>query len=237
MDGLGMNNPILNQYDNPTALEKALCDQVVAQLKAAITERGFAMLMVSGGQTPIPLFQRLAVQSLPWSKVWLCLADERWVAPTDQASNEASVRAHLLKEEAAMANFMSLYQGSDIETAPAHLRTTLPEKLFQQAFDVVILGMGSDGHTASWFPCANNIESVLKSSSPLMAVQPQTASHARITWTPQVVLQARQIFIHIVGANKKQVYDRALTHDDCFSMPIRKVLLQQQVPVHTYWSP
>lgn len=232
-----MNNPTWIEYNNTTTLETALCAEIVAQLEAAITARGFAMLMVSGGKTPIQLFRRLAAQPLLWSKVWLCLADERWVSPTNQDSNEASVRTHLLHGEAAVANFISLYQGSDVKTAPAHLCTILPEELLQNAFDVVILGMGSDGHTASWFPCATNIESVLNTSMPLMAIQPQTAPHARITWTPRVVLKARQIFVHIVGTNKKQVYDRALTHDDCLMMPIRTVLLQQQVPVHTYWSP
>ena len=83
------------QFDSRDTLERQLTEQIVALLNAGIEERGRATLVVSGGRTPAALFQLLSVQELDWSKVWITLADERWVPDTHEDSNARSVKTHL----------------------------------------------------------------------------------------------------------------------------------------------
>ncbi|HDO31485.1 MAG TPA: 6-phosphogluconolactonase, partial [Desulfobacteraceae bacterium] len=106
-------------------------------------------------------------------------------------------------------------------------------------FDVVILGMGGDGHTASFIPGARRLPEALdmKSGRDCLAISPPEAPHERMTLTLPVLLDSRQIILHITGPAKKKVLEQALADGPATAMPIRTILRQQQTPLSVYWAP
>lgn len=219
----------LRRFDTDAALLDAFVPLLVAQLQAAIDARGQAYLVVSGGRTPLPLFQRLALTALDWSRLTVCLADERWVAADDDASNERLVREHLMKDQCLPLHFISLLpKAVAVPQALAELQQRLAGL---PTFDAVILGMGDDGHTASLFPCSAELQHGLTTNADVVLVQPTTAPHQRISLSKQRLLNSRQIYLHLSGASKAAVLQQALQDGPESAMPIRAFLHQQQVPV------
>ncbi len=212
---------------------------VAARLRAAIKLKGQATLVVSGGSTPVPMFEALAQLQLNWEKVTVLLADERQVADTHHDSNTRLVRQHLLKAEAS--NAISLPLWNDTLTPEENLdATTLRLKELADPFNVVILGMGNDGHTASLFPCADKESlkhSLDRSSNKDCALMyPTTAPHGRITLTLPRLLRAEQLVLHITGQEKQDVLKTAFTDDNISHMPIRAFLRQEHNPIHVFWA-
>ena len=172
------------EFPSSELLVEAMAMRVGALLGAGICERGQASLAVSGGTTPVPLFNRLAEMELEWGRVTVSLVDERWVAADDPDSNENLVRSHLLRNKAAAASFI----GMKNEAATAGSGEAVCEQRLREIpgpHDCLILGMGNDGHTASLFPGAANLEKAvaLDSGRICMAIQPPSTPHERITLT------------------------------------------------------
>jgi 6-phosphogluconolactonase len=231
-------SPHFTTLDDSPARERALAATIAARLAAAIELRGRASLVVSGGRTPVGVFDLLSRQPLDWHAVTITLADERWVAPTHEDSNEHLVRSHLLRREAAAARFVPLKTAAATpEEGVAQAAAALSE--IARPFDVVVLGMGSDGHTASLFPEASELPAALDPEAPLpcIAVRPPRAPYPRMTLTLRALLEARAILVEIAGADKRGVIERALLPGDEAEMPIRAVLRQRKVPVDIFWSP
>ena len=227
----------LIEFSSTVQLDEQLAKQIVSRLREAIEKRGKASLVVSGGRTPKGLFEILSQQPLEWDKVYITLADERWVEPNDDASNEKTVRASLLKNYAEPAHFIGLKnQHKTPFTGEADLENAL--KVLPRPFDVVILGMGDDGHTASFFPGAEKLKAALDLDSTRLCLRitPLTAPYDRITLTLATLLNSEHIFVHITGENKHKVYEQAIAGDDIYEMPIRSVLKQNKVPVDIYWA-
>ena len=194
----------------PAALALAIADE----LRAAIAARGRATLAVSGGKSPIALFEQLREQALDWAKVTVLLVDERCVAQNHADSNTALVRQHLLQGAAAASSFVTLFDSVPSELNDATLRALVDaanQRLSVLAFplDVVVLGMGEDGHTASLFPAAPGLEEALTSPGPIAWVCPATAPHARLTFTLPVLLAARHVHLSLSGEKKLAVYEAA----------------------------
>lgn len=226
---------VFKSFDNKAALEHQLAERIANQLQAAIDARGKASLVVSGGSTPIALFELLSHKAIEWGDVYITLADERWVDTESDDSNEQLVRLHLLQHRAAAAKFRGLK--NMFATPEAGVDMTIEHLAnFPKPFDVVVLGMGNDGHTCSWFPCAAEIEQALTTQALCLAVNPSTAPHGRMTLSKKAVLASRQIYLHIVGEQKLAVYRQALENEDEKAMPIRAVLGQHSTPVDVYWS-
>jgi 6-phosphogluconolactonase len=216
---------------------RALAAAVAESLRAGLQRRSTAALLVSGGRTPLPFFEALASQELPWSKVLVSLADDRWVAADHADSNEQLVRQHLLRGPAAAARFVPLV---DAAQAPEQHLAAAERALSQlpRPYDVVVLGMGDDGHTASIFPGAPGAAEALDTSRPqrLALVTPQTAPHRRITLTLRALLDSRLLLIHLCGSGKAAVIEAAARSTPA-QHPIAAILQQQSVPVHLYYSP
>ena len=225
-------------FSDAADLARQLADRIRHLLNEAIRSRGRASLVVSGGSTPVPLFETLSTADLAWNKVVITLADERWVAPDDPDSNERLVRAHLLKNRAVAAEFTSL-KTPDVTAAAGEAACNRRLRQIPLPFDVLILGMGGDGHTASLFPGAAALPSALDITQErlCMAVSPPAAPHDRITLTLPALLNSRQIFVHITGASKQQVYETALGGESPEEMPIRAIFCQKTVPVTIWWAP
>ena len=150
----------LRDFPDQDSLLSTIAEEVAGRLSAAVEERGSASLVVSGGRTPEALFQRLSRAEIPWSKVTVTLADERWVPESDPDSNAALVKRTLLQGRAAEARFLPLYGGEETpEAGQAACEQRLEE--IERPFDLVLLGMGEDGHTASLFPGAETLQAAL----------------------------------------------------------------------------
>jgi len=125
--------------------------QIAEAVKTAVAQRGTASLMLSGGSSPRPVYERLSEMDLPWDKVTIGLVDDRWIERGQAGSNETFLDETLLKGKAQSAKFIGLKTkdanpAAGIEASEAQL-SAIP-----QPFDVCVMGMGLDGHTASWFP-------------------------------------------------------------------------------------
>lgn len=223
-------------YESAEQLNQAFAGKILSLLEQGIKQNGRASLAVSGGRTPMGLFKALAASEFEWQKVDITLADERWVSPSDDASNEKLVRNHLLVDKATAANFVPLKTSH--ENAQDAIDTCdQAYQAMQNPLDVLILGMGEDGHTASLFPCSEQINAGLdlNAQANFIAVQPTTAPHQRMSFTLKALLQSKHTFLHLTGESKKQVLETAMSGDDQAEMPIRAVI--NGTDVELVWAP
>lgn len=227
----------LNKYPNSQLLIEDLTAHIVKELQQAINNKGHASIAVSGGKTPIPLFKLLSQQDLDWHNVFITLVDDRWVDDTDDASNEKLVLTYLLQNKAKLANFVGLKNSCDNPFDGAEITDKILNKI-PMPFDVLILGMGEDGHTASLFPGAANLMAGLdmKSGRKVVGMTPLTAPLDRITLTLPTILDSQNIYLHLVGESKMQVLEKAEKGDDINQMPIRAILQQNKVNVIGFWT-
>ncbi|MGX9726368.1 MAG: 6-phosphogluconolactonase [Candidatus Electronema sp. VV] len=227
----------LHSFPDQQTLVSALVEHLAAALRRDIAAQGRASLAVSGGSTPLPLFERLSALDIPWQNVLITLADERWVDAASPDSNEALVRRSLLRNRAAAATFIGLKTAAATAAAGAADCETRLAAL-PKPFTAVILGMGNDGHTASLFPGAPQLAEAadLRCGTRCAALRPQTAPHERISLTLPALLDTREIILHITGPEKKAVLEQALSAGPSEEMPIRFILRQQTVPVAVYWA-
>lgn len=215
-----------------------LAAAIAADLAAALTRRATASLVVSGGRTPSAMFAHLARHALDWSRVQITLADERWVPVDDAASNERLVRLALLRDAAASARFIGMKNEAATPAAGA-ARTWAAIGAMSQPFDVVVLGMGDDGHTASLFPGSAELAAALDMTATpgCIEVHPPAAANARLSLNLAALLQSRQLFIQISGAHKWQVYQQAREAGPIENLPVRAILRQTVVPLDVFWCP
>lgn len=233
--------PDLHSFPDRDTLIAELTTTIAGLLSAGIAQNGRASLAVSGGSTPVQLFKSLSKADLPWQNVDICLVDERWVDPSDPDSNENLVKTELLQNRAAGATFSGMKNSAKTATEGEAECSRQLQKL-QRPFDVLILGMGGDGHTASLFPGAAKLPQAtdMNSGKICMGIAPVTAPHERMTLTLPAVLDSKQIFLHITGQNKKEVLEKALGDGPAEEMPIR-FILQHQINKLTknfciYWA-
>lgn len=227
----------LKKYPNSQLLIEDLAAYIVKDLKQAIEKKGHASIAVSGGKTPIPLFKLLSQQDLDWHNVFITLVDDRWVDDTDDASNEKLVLTYLLQNKAKLANFVGLKNSCDNPFDGAEITDKILNKI-PMPLDVLILGMGEDGHTASLFPGAANLRAGLdmKSGRKVVGMTPLTAPLDRITLTLPTILDSQNIYLHLVGESKMQVLQQAEKGYDINQMPIRAILQQNKVNVIGFWT-
>lgn len=211
-------------FEAREALAENLARDVAEELWRAIEAKGKATLAVSGGSTPKLFFDKLSQADLPWHRVTVTLVDERQVPESSERSNAKLVREHLLKNKAAAASFVPLFGNADAAKT--------------QPFDVAILGMGSDGHTASFFPGGDHLAEALDpdSGKSLIEMSAPGSGEPRLTFTLPVLESAGRLKLHIEGADKKQVLEKALGHGPAEDMPVRAVL-RSATPLTLYWCP
>ena len=225
-------------FATPRQAAQALADTIARALAAALQVREHASLVVSGGRSPIEFLHCLRDAALDWSRVWISLADERWLPDSDPNSNAGLVQQHLLQDAAAAAHFVPLWNGAATPAAAIVERSVALTSL-PRPFDAVVLGMGEDGHTASLFPGATGLAAALDPAGTalLAAIDPLTAPHPRLSLTIAALLDSRHIHLPLAGATKRAVYTRALADCDPLRLPVAAVLCQSAVPVTAYLSP
>jgi len=218
-----------NEWHDGVARRIAQC------LRAGIDARGVALLAVSGGRSPVGMFEQLRKQPLAWDKVIVTLVDERWVPEHHQDSNAALVQQHLLQGEAAQARFLPLYNGAPTpEQARADCDAAI--RALPLPFDCVVLGMGEDGHTASFFAGAPELRDALSLNTAALcwSVTPPKAPHPRMTLSLNALLHhSRQLILPIAGKAKRQVYDQAKVGAN-LAWPVSYVLDQDDCPIDVW---
>lgn len=199
-------------------LDAALAQKICTQLQAGLETNGKATLVVSGGSTPKGLFAALSSADLDWKNVTVLLADERWVDESHADSNTAMVKRLLLQGSAADAKWIDFGAGNiDVEHELDRVKREVAEL---GAFDVVILGMGNDSHTASLFPCSIELDEGLTTDAPALMTQPTTAPHRRLSLSKARLLDTKIGIVHIVGSSKLDVFDTATKYADDDVHPI-----------------
>ena len=223
---------------NREALVSYTTELVANTLANALDQRGVAGLALSGGSTPGPVYRRLSAANLDWSSVTVGLADERWVDPDSDASNEHLVRVCLMRDMAENVRFLPMKtpHASAAEAVPDVDRAyaALADRL-----DLLVLGMGSDGHCLSWFPQAQGLDAALDpAGGRRVAAIRATPSAAtgdhleRMTLTFPMVAQARSAILLITGETKKNVYETGPS-----SLPVRSLQRALGAKLTVLWAP
>ena len=228
-------------FNDTEEMFDGVAEEVTRQLQRALEKQGIASLILPGGTTPAPLFERLSKTSLNWENVTCLPSDERWVDEDHEQSNYRLIKANLLKEQAADATLCSL---KTEEPSPKEAVNTLNERLDDiiKYSACTVLGMGKDGHFASLFPEAANLEEGLSFSptehciaidatgSPVAGDYPH-----RMSLTLSALLKSQLVIIMITGQDKRKVIEEAMS-DRTSDYPITALLSQSQTPVEIYWT-
>jgi 6-phosphogluconolactonase len=228
----------LRTFDDPRAHSDALANAVSDALKASLAARAtdaagtqkHATLAVSGGTSPKPFLQTLSREPLDWAHIDVTLVDDRWVPESDSASNATLVRETLLQNAASNAYFLPLVDTSkslDAHVAElnADARRGLP--------DVLVLGMGEDGHTASIFADAPEWDFAISTPDRFVAVHPGSAPHARVSLSMSALKQVKQLFLFINGQKKIDVLNAALATKQ--KNAISTLANDEGVKLDVYW--
>lgn len=225
----------MNLFETRQALAEGLARDTARALAARLQCAEQAMLAVSGGTTPVLFFEALSRVELEWSRIVVTLVDERWVPEEAPRSNAALVRRHLLTANAASASFIPLYNGA---ATPAEGKQAQAALLASQPLPLAaaILGMGEDGHTASFFPDGDHLAAALNPQTDqlLETMAAPGAGESRITLTLPILVQADFLALHIEGERKRNVLARAREIGPVSEMPVRAILAHKP-PV--YWCP
>ncbi len=226
----------LYSFGDVDLLNCDLANQIKNKLSEAIDQRGHAYFVVSGGKTPVNLFKILAQTSLSWDKVTVLLADERCVGVEDLDRNERLVKEHLLQHEAKNAQFISLY--NEHLNSSESIQKVREDLAILPTFDVVILGMGEDGHTASLFPCSDELQDGLDdNANDVILIKPKMAPYQRMSLSKKRLLNSRSIFLHLVGQKKREVLAKAMAERNPTIMPICAFLNNHNTNVQVMYAP
>lgn len=215
------------EYPDREMLMMDLANKIAGELAETLLTHDRATLSVPGGTTPGPIFDALSGADLHWDRISVMLNDERWVPEENPRSNTALIRDRLLTGRAAMATYVPLYAEYD---TPEEGLPVLAEGLKAHLpISVLLLGMGTDAHTASLFPGADKLtEALAADAPPLMAMRAPGAPEPRITLTAPVLKAAMSTHILITGAEKRDALEAA-RHKPVTDAPVQAVLGQATV--------
>jgi len=221
-------------------LADAAAGEIAVALEGALTARGRASLVVTGGTTPAPIYDRLARIQLDWSRVEITLSDERWVEPDAPESNEWLIRSHLIRHHGAHARFLPLKNAAPTPEIGMHAAETLLATM-SWPVDLVLLGIGSDAHIASLFPGHPALEQGLDRSNRRRCVAVAARSPAplqpRLSLTLSALLDSRRILIAGIGADKRHALELACSVEDPRLAPAAALLRDSDRPVRSLWAP
>jgi len=217
----------LQIFSDRAALTIAMADLVVATLQDAIAERGTGHIALAGGSTPKPIYEALSTDDrVPWDKVTAMLTDERLTPPGDPASNEAMLHAALIQGFASTVRYQQLEENTP----------SLPQQ------DLILLGMGADGHFASLFPGAEELSEGLSPDAPAVLRMtpnplPANAPFPRLSLSLPTILNAHRLVVVITGDEKRSVFEQAHEPGAIEDLPIRALLQSGHADFQVAWAP
>lgn len=220
------------KYPDAEMMAMDLANELAGELAAILNTKDRVTLVVSGGSTPTPIYDFLCGASIEWARVNVMLTDERWVPETDARSNTRMLRKHLLVDKAAAATLIPMYQDSATpEQALPDLSKTIGPLL---PIDVLLLGMGTDMHTASLFPGADRLAEAFEDHAPiLLPMRADAAGEPRVTLTAPVLQDAMTTHIVFTGKDKNKALKAARKLSDPLQAPIQAFLRGSTV----HWAP
>jgi len=220
-----MNKKVEVLPDRAALIQRSL-DIVLAKIQAAIAERGQCTIALAGGSTPKPLYEQLATQNLPWDCIHVFWGDERYVPADHPDSNQRMARLAWLDKVAIPADNIHPMATDAANPADAAAKHAAELQQFFQlqpgefpVFDMILLGIGDDGHTASLFPHTE----ALRVQDRLIAVGNKDGQ-PRLTFTAPLINQSRAVLFLVAGTGKEV----ALSHifagvDDADTYPARLI--------------
>ena len=226
------------EYDSLDELADAVAGDVGFIVESAVDARGSSLIALPGGSTGPAVFPRLATQKLPWKKVTIIPTDDRLVAMDDDRSNVRSIARAFLPSGARVVPIAT--DIPDYKLAGNSADARLQD--FPWPPDLVWLGMGKDGHTASIFT-GPDLQDALDAPKTRRAVgvmpdpMPADAPVARVTLTRASILSARTLLITITGDEKREVLERAIADGQSSKLPIGRVLAEAEQPIDIHWAP
>lgn len=224
-----------HDYPDRAGWAEGAAAKIAAGLKDGVAERNVASLIVPGGTTPQPIFERLSAMPLNWERIQVGLTDERWVSATHVDSNEYLVRRSLLRGPARAVQFHALYNGARKPSAGLKQAEAVVATM-ARPFDVVLLGVGTDGHFASLFPGIPQLAAALDPNSPTLclAVDTPQSGYPRMSLTLAALQQAKLVLIAISGRLKRNVLSQALAGKS--ETPIAALLAARKDDLEILWT-
>ncbi|MEM7663574.1 MAG: 6-phosphogluconolactonase [Pseudomonadota bacterium] len=229
----------LHVFETRDALHRAASEYCTEQLESALEDKQSAVFIGAGGTTPGPIYRQLSRKRLDWTKITVGITDERCVPPDHPKSNERLMRESLMQNKASDAKFLSMVGDGRLTIAQqvAQANTSYGEAI--AICDLMLIGMGTDGHTLSWFPDVRGLEEVMAhdaidwvahidaSNSPVAGDESD-----RLTLTARAVKATRSCLLVITGDEKRRVLESGLE-----TAPIERFAALCNQPVETYWAP
>jgi 6-phosphogluconolactonase len=197
----------LIEYADGEMMMMDLANRMAGELENALFRGDLVSMAVPGGTTPGPIFDTLSAIDLDWSRVRVMLTDERWVPESSERSNTTLLRQRLLTGRAAAATLVPLYADADLpEAAISDLETGVSECL---PLDICLLGMGTDMHTASIFPGADQLQAALHGDGLIVPMRAPGAPEPRVTLSAKALNTAQNRHVVITGIEKREALERA----------------------------
>lgn len=222
-------------FDDSEEMASAVAGDIRFIIESALDARGSAVVAFPGGNTPMPIFEKLASMPIKWKYITIIPTDDRLVAVDDDLSNIAKIAKIFLPLGARVIPFSS--EAADYKLAGNAADARLQDVAWP--LDMVWLGMGLDGHTASIFP-GNDMDEALDPKNEKRAIgvipdpMPENAPVNRVSLTASAIAAARTLFVTIEGNDKKAVLEKAIEEGKDSDMPIGQIFAQLIVPVDIY---
>jgi 6-phosphogluconolactonase len=221
-------------YESREDASLAAAKRIAELLSTRLANNDEASLVVSGGTSPRDCLTALAGTTLDWDRVQVAMSDERWVPPEHDDSNERLVRETLLVNEASAAELLSVYAA---DVTPEERCDQLQDPLPVLPFACSLIGMGTDGHFASLFPDADNLDFAMDVECGRLYVPVDTAAspHRRISMTLAGISRSDEVALLFFGEDKLDVYRKAKASSN--GEPVSRLLRQKRAPVRIFWAP
>ena len=219
-------------------IEEELASKVGSLLEEEINQNGSASLLVSGGSTPKGFFSSLSIKDIQWEKVSISLVDERFLPDGCSDQNGTMVKKYLLRNNARKAQFYPMVLNpTDLNANLEEFKSSIKE--LSKPFTVVVLGMGEDGHTASFFPDSLELKEVMSSNNQerVMTVSTDSSPYPRITFTYQELINAKHLFLHFYGEKKEEILNKAKVEKGFLPYPIQMFVNDPNKSIEIFSNP
>jgi 6-phosphogluconolactonase len=226
------------EHEDAAAFAEAVAGDLGFIVESALDARGSALLALSGGKTPFPAYEKLAAQKLDWKRVVIVPVDDRLVEVTDPLSNVGQLAKIFMPKGARVIPLCT--DNKDVAAAGNAADARLKDLSWPP--DVVLLGVGGDGHTASIFPgpdyqAALDAPKVRRAIGVTPDPMPSDAPVPRVTLTRAAILQARALMLALTGADKRAVVEQAIADGASSAKPIGRVLAEAEQAIDIHWAP